>query len=554
MNARPHNEVTSTPATGHGTGGLAENPPAAIPPQRAAIWIYLAVTALSAACGLVVEIVAGRMIAPYLGMSLYTWTAIIAVVLAGFSLGHWIGGRIAEKKPAEAARDVGWALMLAALTAAASLLLIRVLSGPVISLGLPALPTILIITTALFFLPSVFVGIPSPVLTKLAIDTRAYPLGHILGTFYAAGAIGSIAGTLAAGFVFISWFGTINTILLVAAVYAALAVLMFRDALRLARAQLPQAGQAVSRTTTLTNVVLPLGTGIGLAFFLLAAGSAVRAFTSNCDYESDYYCIRVVDATADIGTPARILVLDHLGHGINLREAPRALVSGYVETQDRLVELNVKPDDRFNAFFIGGGAYTLPRAWLSKYENANIVVAEIDPQVTAAASRHMWLDHAAPNLEIRNMDARRALSAQTGPPAYDVIVGDAFHDIAVPQHLVTREFYATIRARLKPDGIYVMNVVDSPTAPRLMLSVARTLGEIFPTVEIWQSNEEVSRATYVIAAMSKPSPRNLLGSRLQQGLAWVRLTEADTAQLTQRLSPLVLTDDFAPVDRLIGAQ
>ena len=51
-------------------------------------------TGISAA-GLVVEIVAARMIAPYVGMSLYTWTAIIAIVLAGFSVGHWWGGRLA---------------------------------------------------------------------------------------------------------------------------------------------------------------------------------------------------------------------------------------------------------------------------------------------------------------------------------------------------------------------------------------------------------------------------------------------------------------------------
>ncbi len=38
---------------------------------------------------------AGRLIAPYVGMSLYTWTAIIAVVLAGLSAGHWIGGLLA---------------------------------------------------------------------------------------------------------------------------------------------------------------------------------------------------------------------------------------------------------------------------------------------------------------------------------------------------------------------------------------------------------------------------------------------------------------------------
>ena len=50
---------------------------------------------LASALGMVVEIVAGRLLAPHVGMSLYTWTAIIAVVLGGFSLGHWWGGLMA---------------------------------------------------------------------------------------------------------------------------------------------------------------------------------------------------------------------------------------------------------------------------------------------------------------------------------------------------------------------------------------------------------------------------------------------------------------------------
>ena len=54
---------------------------------------YGAAVFFSSAGGLVLEIVAGRLLAPYVGMSLYTWTAVIAVVLAGFSIGHWIGGQ-----------------------------------------------------------------------------------------------------------------------------------------------------------------------------------------------------------------------------------------------------------------------------------------------------------------------------------------------------------------------------------------------------------------------------------------------------------------------------
>ena len=57
--------------------------------------VLLAITILaSSACGLIIEIVAGRLLAPVFGMSLYTWTSIIAVVLAGLSVGHWVGGNL----------------------------------------------------------------------------------------------------------------------------------------------------------------------------------------------------------------------------------------------------------------------------------------------------------------------------------------------------------------------------------------------------------------------------------------------------------------------------
>jgi len=52
---------------------------------------------VSSACAMALEIVAGRLLAPYVGMSLYTWTAIIAVVLGGLSLGHWLGGALVDR-------------------------------------------------------------------------------------------------------------------------------------------------------------------------------------------------------------------------------------------------------------------------------------------------------------------------------------------------------------------------------------------------------------------------------------------------------------------------
>ncbi|MGI9568565.1 MAG: fused MFS/spermidine synthase, partial [Desulfobulbia bacterium] len=173
--------------------------------------MYVITVGLISAGGLTIEIVAGRMLAPYIGMSLYTWTAIIAVVLAGLSIGHWIGGRLADKSLKDLEFLIGCVLLLSSISALASLILLRLLSGPIMNLGMPPVPTITLLTFSLFFLPSFFIGIPSPILTKIGIERKRQNIGQIVGLMYASGSVGGILGTLAAGYIFISWLGTINT-------------------------------------------------------------------------------------------------------------------------------------------------------------------------------------------------------------------------------------------------------------------------------------------------------------------------------------------------------
>jgi spermidine synthase len=499
--------------------------------------LNLAIVGLSAACGLVVEIVAGRMVAPYLGMSLYTWTAIIAVVLAGFSLGHWIGGLIAGWPTPEARRGVAWSLVAAAISTAASLVLIRHVAPAAIALDMGAVPTVLAVTLLLFFLPSFFVGIPSPVLTKLAIDvTEPQHTGRTIGAFYATGAIGSILGTLVAGFVFIAWLGSTITLVITAAIYLVMGLVLF----------------ATKEAGGLHAIKAPLGVAILGLLLVGYFGRQVQAFTDPCQVASSYYCIRVVDVSREFGEPARAMVLDHLGHGINLRDAPRRLVSPYVEMHDILARLHIGRKTPFRAFFVGGGAYTLPRAWSIARPDAEITVAEIDPAVTRAAVDHLWvkLPH---RIRPVHQDARVAL-ARTAHAHFDVIVGDAFHDIVIPPHLVTREFFALVAARLDPSGIYLMNVVDHRARPRLALSIRATLLSAFPTVEIWQMNASESRSTFVLSAVRRPTPHDRVALNASPGVVFQRLDAKRLATLQSALKPIVLTDDFAPVDRLIGVE
>lgn len=66
-------------------------------PSSSLAALYSVTVFLSSAMLLVLEIVAGRLLAPYVGVSLYSWTSIIGVILAGLSLGNWLGGALADK-------------------------------------------------------------------------------------------------------------------------------------------------------------------------------------------------------------------------------------------------------------------------------------------------------------------------------------------------------------------------------------------------------------------------------------------------------------------------
>ena len=495
---------------------------------------YGAALFLVSAAALVVEIVAGRLLAPYVGMSLYTWTAIISVVLAGLTIGHWIGGRLAEGEANKAPMRLSLVLVGAAASTAAALPLLRWVSPLLLAEGIHPIAAIVTLAASLFLAPSLFAGIVSPILTKLAVDSDPGRAGRTIGRMYALGAAGSILGTLAAGYLFLSWIGSLGTILAVAGLYAALAVAFALGSRRRATVA------AISIT--------------GLAVAIGVAGWPSRAFTSPCRAESDYYCLRVEDFSPQSGRQSRVLVLDHLGHGINDAAQPELLHSSYLQFTDELAMRRFGRDS-IAAFFIGGGAYTLPRAWSSAYAAPHLHVAEIDPMVTRIAQDELWLAKDAKGVMADHRDARLALQSLPRQPQFDVVFGDAFHDIGIPPHLVTAEFHAEIAARLKPGGFYAINVIEARQEPLFLFALLKTLWSDFKSVEVWVDGDELAqgeRVTYLVLSSDRPTEAPILKASRFFPRHWLRLRADQTRDAVERAGVPILTDDYSPVDRLMA--
>ena len=490
---------------------------------RVRIAAYGLLIFLTSACVLVVEIVAARLTAPFVGVSLYSWTAIIGVVLAGLSLGNWLGGVWADRGAGE--RAAALILFCSGVSVFAVLLVLPPATALLYSMDLSIAGLSLLLAAVLFFPPAALLGVLTPLLTTMALklSTRT---GHVVGMMHALAALGSIAGTFLTGFVLVQWVGSRNIVLFTASalILMALPLLTWRAA-----------------------VVAAL---CGLA----AGGAAVSAYAHKnpCREESAYYCLRWVDSSHDVPLgEARSLILDHLMHGTNHRQHPTLIAASYLHLMDELASRQLGERGGGRHFFAGGGAYTLPRALHSRDAGAAIVVAEIDPGVTGFAAGHLFL--ATEGMEVRHVDARQALHGDA-PASYDVIMGDVFHDIAVPYHLITREFAALVRERLTPDGIYLMNLVDAFPDARLLKSLVKTLRGEFAEVKVWVESypRAPQRLTYVISArMRGPNFGRVLENERGMPRQWFDVTEKLLAHGSPYAQAPVLSDDLVPVERLM---
>jgi len=495
------------------------------PFRRVLIWYGFTIF-FSSTILLVLEIVAGRLIAPYVGVSIYSWTSIIGVILAGLSLGNWIGGRWADRGGNEI--GVGIVLVLAAIASIASLLFLTMVAPLLQDSELDLISSSFIYVATMFFIPAALLGIPTPLLTTLALklDARA---GRVVGRMHALAALGSIFGTFITGYWLVQYFGT-RKIVIASAICLCLLAIPFLRKLRVRQAFI--------------MIVILCST--------LIITHARGGFANPCQWESNYFCLRVVDASdAEYGS-AKALILDHLMHGINHEKEADLLVSPYVHAMDEIVRVffNTNENSSLNYFFAGGGAYTQPRAVRAMYPNSGITVAELDPQVTSVAQQALFVDTTTMNIIHR--DARTVL--QRTKQKFDVVVTDVFHDISVPYHMVTLEFAQAVKTKLNENGIYLINIVDIFPNPRLVKSLVKTLEKEFKYVDVWldQAPTKIERTTYVISANNAMEPPQTIFSQRGFQRRWLKINAPLNATGTSADLLPVLTDDFVPVELLLA--
>lgn len=505
--------------------------------------IFAALVVFTASfCTMVIELAAGRVLAPYVGVSLYTWTSIIGVVLAGISAGAWAGGWLADRRPL--ASTLGWLLFasgLAAIAIVPATALLAADHGLLTSLGIATtlLERVVVLSFLLFFLPAFFLGMISPVAVKLAVRDLA-TTGQVVGRIYALSTLGSIAGTFTTGFYLVAKYGTRNTLIGVGIVLVASAFLfgaLFGNRGRAGAVLLLCLGAAGAGLWPGADPLPPYQDPL---LPKVVTGTVHRE-------ESQYYTIQVVRTVReDTGAPLHALHLDHLVHSFGDLEDPAYLQYGYLRMFRDLIGEAVARRRDARILFIGGGGYTLPRLVAETWPDTVVDVVEIDPAVTRAAYRFFKVPRES-NIRTINEDARWFAMRAAGE--YDVILIDAFNDLSVPYHLTTREFNALLRRLLRPGGVVAANVIDDYGRGRFLASYLATLQSVFGETEVGLAMEdstdvESERSTFVAFA----SPHT---PQFADAQAWVLPPPELFAYLVER-DAIVLTDDYAPVDNMLA--
>lgn len=485
--------------------------PAALNPVVAAALVFVASGAV-----LVLEILAVRLLAPYVGLTLETTTSIIGAVLAGIAVGAAVGGRIADRTNAR--KLIVGLLVGGGLLALLTVPLVRWLGpgargdGDLAALG---------ITLIALVPPAAVLSAVSPAVAHLQLHDLSRS-GTIVGRLSAWATAGALLGTFGTGFVLVPLMPVSSAVLAIGAV-------------------LVLAGLVLGTTSRQLRPAAAAGT----AAAAIALGALSGVLDSPCDADTSYHCASVeTDATRANG---RQLLLDDLHHSYVDLEDPAHLEYPYVQWMADAIGAKNRRRKPIDVVFIGGGGFTLPR-WLGATRpGSHARVLEVDGELVDFVEDRLGL-RTSPELTVTVGDARVSMLDLPTDSA-DVVVGDAFGQQAVPWHLTTSEWVSEVRRVLKPGGLYALNVIDLPPLGLLRAEAATLLGSFADVrmVAYPDQDQQPAGGNAVLLGSDRPLPAQT-GSNADGALTFAR-----PAVTTFSAGAQTLRDDDAPVDQLLTA-
>ena len=492
---------------------------------------YIALFVLNAA-GMVLELVASRLMSPYFGNSNFVWTAIIGIILLAGSLGNILGGKISSQRYA---RIIVSGLLL---FAAIYLVVTPLIDAPILSsikAGNNGTQFSAVISSIVFFLiPSTILGIITPIIMKDQIG-ESKDKGEESGRITAIIAIGSLLGTFAGGFWIIPAIGTKMIFVLLAFIIILMVPLIRPFSV------------PINNVKIRTCFILLLLNSLAISIFsciFIANANANATFEDSISIDTEYGRVIVENGTYN-------------GQNVRFYKQSGAYSSATFVEEDKKYELVFNYLKKYDEMFkfldvndtamIGGAAYQYPKYFISTFKDKSMDVIEIDPMSTEIAKKYFYLNDLISDyntesngrLGLFNEDGRVFLA--DSDKKYDAILNDAFSGEVPVGTLATVEAAKIIKNRLNPGGVYMSNVLGALTGSKskFLKAEVKTLKQVFSNV-------------YVMPVFEN-APSNTT-------LNWMVIATDNnkyvptTADLEIKDKDIILTDDYCPIDSLISTE
>lgn len=474
---------------------------------------------------MILELVATRILAPYVGTSIIVWTGLIGVILGSLSLGYWQGGVLADKKPTYKV------LSLIIFSAALLIGLVNFVREDILTIiqnNFVDLRSKSIISTIVLFAPqSILLGMILPFAVKLKLRSLGRT-GRTTGGIYAFSTIGSIVGTFAAGFFLIAYLGITKILALLSILLLAISFLIFLTV------------KGVKKNKKLLLFILYFILGLAFAFM----PTRPLAFV---DVETLYNRVLLKKIVNKQGRPLLLLKTGPMGSQSAMfldNNDDSDLVAG--STKYYRLAGHFKPDIR-RTLMIGGGGYSYPKDFLKSNPEATVDVVEIDPGITQLAKEYFRLEDDS-RLTIYHQDGREFLNRSEGK--YDVVFIDAFrHEPSLPFQLTTFEAVESVHRVLEEDGVVILNIYSSILGDtgKFLRAEVKTYENVFPQVYLFPVSDpnDANRVQNIILIALKSSAPPVLASKNEEldnylEHLWVYEVPKDMP---------ILTDDLAPVEQ-----
>jgi len=498
-------------------------------------WFLLLTALVTGAVVMALEIVGSRLLAPVFGNSLFVWGALIGVILAAMSSGYAFGGRISDRySGAQVLAGLllfsgGWTFLVAWLNQPVLFAMAGVIEDP--RWGPCAAAAVLLAPPA-FGLSGVL-----PAMLRLAVSDLDY-LGRHTGRMIALSTVGSLAGTWGTAFFFLSWIGTQALVGWLGAIQLGLGFWWFFKEGR--------------RRPLVTASLLLLAIGLGAG----ALAPIQKLKTPVYQEDSPYQQVRIRDDDL-----FRYLVLDRTFHAVMWKADPLPLFLPY--SQLMVASLALVPEPK-RGLILGHGGGSIAKWLAARWPELELDIVEFDPVVVRMAEEYFSY-HAPPRHHVHVRDARAFLNRTSD--VYDLIWVDAFARHMIPFHLTTVEFFSELRKHLTPNGVLAVNLASSGEGGDLLRAnaVVQTMRQSFPAIESfevkgpWKSLKTKSENLIFFAGapLAQYSTSDFV-AKVALLVERHRMPFEATALLkthrTETWKPgVVLTDDYAPYDLLIGS-